>query len=83
MTVEGAARGPQMKKFFPDYLCAAGAQYLAEKIKTFWHEGGHRNVATWIVTSRNLAAEDNPNDKPVATWGVRSNLINGLPPKPQ
>lgn len=70
-----------MKKSFPDHLNPAGAQFLAEKIKQFWHEEGHLNVTTWVVTSKNLAAEDNPGDKPVAAWGVRSNLVNGLPPK--
>ena len=71
-----------MKKFFADYLSAAGAQFLAEKIKAYWHEQGCLNVRTWIVTSKNLAAEDNPGDKPVSTWCVRSNLVNGLPPSP-
>jgi hypothetical protein len=69
-----------MKKLLPDYLDAAGAHVLAEKIKRYWHELGALHVTTWVVAGRKEET-DNPGDKPVSTWCVRSNLVNGLPPE--
>ena len=70
-------------KSHPEYLDNAGAHLLAERIKEYWHVRGHPNVTTWVVTPKNLgldegAGPDHPNR--VSTFGVRSNLVAGLPP---
>jgi len=72
-----------VKNLSPDYLDFAGAQTLADKIKGFWHGKGHLIVATWVVSGRRdtpAAGDDSDKDKQ-ATWCVRSNLVNGFPPK--
>lgn len=46
-----------------------GADALALSIMTFWREHGHNTVKAW--TYRLSAATPD--------WGVRSNLVSGLP----
>lgn len=48
---------------------AAGV--LAKTIETYWRERGHGNVR-----AERYELDGFPNH-----WGVRSNLVNGLPPK--
>lgn len=50
-----------------DYSTRAGAQYLANEIKRAWADAGH-HVQTRI-------------EQVNGAFCVRSNLINGLPPK--
>jgi hypothetical protein len=48
-----------------------GARLLAEAITEYWLSRGHL-----------VSAESYPlDDTPTPHWGVRSNLVNGLPPK--
>lgn len=51
-----------------DLLSKRGAKLLAEAIMNFWAGRGHLVVAEAFA----LPA--------VGAWGVRSNLVNGLPP---
>lgn len=53
-----------------DAFSIAGAGKLAETIVRFWAEHGYRTVRAWPYR-----IEDGSN------WGVRSNLVAGLPPK--
>jgi hypothetical protein len=54
-----------------DYYTAFGAGILAKTIETNWHErgAGHVKVERYKI-------------KGTEAWGVRSNLVNGLPPSP-
>ena len=54
-----------------DNLSAPGAQRLCQIIKSYWDAAGFANVQTEIVHSGGSG------EAPV--WGVRSNLIAGLP----
>lgn len=53
-----------------DTFSRVGASRLVETIIRFWTEHGHKTVRAWTYR-----IEDGSN------WGVRSNLVNGLPPK--
>jgi hypothetical protein len=55
-----------------DSLSAPGALRLSEMIRSFWMAAGFVNVETLIVHSGGSPASP--------TYGVRSNLRNGLPP---
>jgi hypothetical protein len=68
-------------KSHPEYLDNAGAHLLATRIKEYWHAIGYLDVTAWVVTPKNLGLEQGtgPNNR-VATFGVRSNLVNGVPP---
>lgn len=54
-----------------DYSTKAGAEQLATRIQRYWHERGHRTVVveTFVVPGTKNRC-----------YGVRSNLVNGLPP---
>jgi hypothetical protein len=52
-----------------DLLSKRGAKLLAETIVNYWHERGY------LVVAESFALPA------VGSWGVRSNLVNGLPPK--
>lgn len=45
---------------------------LAEWVRDYWRERGYLNVKTWVA--RNGKDE-------LPTYSVRSNLVNGLPPR--
>lgn len=53
-----------------DYYTSYGAGVLAKQIETYWHKLGHGGVR---VERYALPGLD-------GTFGVRSNLVNGLPP---
>jgi hypothetical protein len=55
-----------------DGFSRAGAEQLAEVIVTYWRDQGHNSVRAWPYRFN-----DGGND-----WGVRSNLVAGLPPSP-
>lgn len=57
-----------------DHFTFRGATKLAKTIEHYWHSRGHRNVTTWLHEFRYA-------DLPSAQFAVRSNLLNGLPPK--
>jgi hypothetical protein len=67
-------------KSHPEYLDNAGAHLLAARIKEYWRVRGHLNVTTWVVTPKNLGLEEGASPDRVSTFGVRSNLVGGLPP---
>jgi hypothetical protein len=54
-----------------DNLSAPGAQRLSEMIRSFWRAAGFSNVETQIVHSGGSPGSP--------AYGVRSNLIGGLP----
>jgi hypothetical protein len=56
-----------------DWSSENGAAALATRIMAVWREAGHDNVVAWVerVSSRS--------DKG-SVYGVKSNLVNGLPP---
>jgi hypothetical protein len=52
----------------------ARALRLADKIERFWRRRGYHGVSTWI--------EDQTKGREVRElWVVRSNIVNGYPPK--
>lgn len=54
-----------------DYLEARGANVLAGVIRDYWRAVGATGVKVWVMPE---GASDN--------YGVRSNLVNGLPEPP-
>ena len=58
-----------------DLLTIAGAQELAAKVKAYWRDRGHPEVLPRIV-------DGEPSAMKLGTIAVvRSNLVNGLPPR--
>lgn len=57
----------------PDFCTKDGAFRLAKRIQQKWHDLGHANVRVWVCD----AAEESRH----GLYVVRSNLVNGLPPK--
>lgn len=57
-----------------DTLARSGAHELAAEIQAWWHKRGFPQVRVWVeqVFGKECARE---------TWGVRSNLVGGLPPR--
>lgn len=53
-----------------DSLTKCGAENLARKLDNYWFRKGHFNV-------KHAVQESDLKD----TWIVRSNLVNGMPPK--
>ncbi len=62
-----------MANYTFDAYSQFGAQHLANEINQFWFDKGHRNVKAeaYIIDSKAAKIE----------YGVRSNLVNGLPPE--
>ena len=52
-----------------DLLSKRGSRLLADSITEFWRSRGHLVFAEGYALTGTTA------------WGVRSNLVNGLPPK--
>jgi hypothetical protein len=52
-----------------DLYSAMGADCVAKAVECYWHKRGHRQV-------RSERFELSP-----GTWGVRSNLVGGMPPR--
>jgi hypothetical protein len=50
----------------------SGASHLADKIRNYWKQRGHK-VRVWVA--------DREQDRSQPIYGVRSNLVGGLPPK--
>lgn len=57
-----------------DRFTESGAGVLARKIERHWKAKGHPNVKAWVEKSGGGLLN-------VPIFVVRSNLINGLPPK--
>ena len=58
-----------------DLLTVSGARELAEKVSAYWHGAGRTEVVCWVIES------DNERKTPGTIAVVRSNLVNGLPPR--
>lgn len=56
-------------------LTRAEAEAAAEKINAFWRKRGHE------VNARVVKVPVSEFDCGKATYGIRSDLVNGLPPK--
>jgi methenyltetrahydromethanopterin cyclohydrolase len=54
----------------------AAAELLAKRIVSFWAVGGHK-VEAWVIKLANPAIGLNGGSK--AAWGVRTDLVNGMP----
>ena len=57
---------------YGDTMTQEGARDLAASVAAFWHRKGHSHVKVWteqVATGR------------VFVYCVRSNLINGMPPR--
>jgi hypothetical protein len=52
------------------------ARALADQLVAYWHEQGFTTVKVWIEL---VPANDNRSGGPI--YGVRSNLVGGLPPR--
>jgi hypothetical protein len=74
-----------------DYFCSSGAMALAQAIERYWWDRGHHEVMTWIedipasvpigvreVVKRGVGR---PRDDHKERYAIRSNLVNGLPPR--
>lgn len=59
-----------------DTFSKLGAQDLAGQIRDYWVRQGYL-VETWIVDERN--GRGGKKDVSAIVYGVRSNLLNGLP----
>ncbi len=57
----------------PNHTCKTGAEALARRLRAHWKKLGH------TVEFRTELFGD-PEDPEAALYGVRSNLVNGLPP---
>ena len=58
-----------------DLLTVSGARELAEKVSAYWHGAGATHVVCRVMES------ENERQTPGTIAVVRSNLVNGLPPK--
>lgn len=61
-----------------DFSTRLAAQCLADMIASYWRQNGHPEVVTWIESTGSMAGSRGPRHH--AVWGVKSNLVNGLPP---
>lgn len=59
---------------YPNYLTEGGAKALSQKIEQYWHKRGFDKMQAWVAENRHGVAC-------TRTYGVRSNLLNGWPPK--
>ncbi|MDE2096291.1 MAG: hypothetical protein KGL39_03530 [Patescibacteria group bacterium] len=59
------------REFFLNHLDLEGASRLRKRLIEYWHSRGHTNVHVSIVPG---------NYRQFSLYGIRSNLVNGLPP---
>ena len=74
--------GPRILGFMTnmDWSSRTGAHALSEHIRNYWIEKGYPEIKTEVVLVRQHS--DLPEQaKDLGTFGVRSNMINGFPPK--
>jgi hypothetical protein len=68
----------------PEHCTQAGALALAQRLNAYWHSRGHLNVRHWIepitLAERTRPLSDVEAAK-LTVFAVRSNLVNGTPPK--
>jgi hypothetical protein len=67
-----------------DLFTRTAAEAQAAELNTWWHSRGHPTVQHWVepaaLSTRLRPTRHNP-ESSAGIWVVRSNLINGLPPK--
>lgn len=61
-----------------DWLSEKGASVLADRIHSYWLRRGH-DVKVWVELAEEARRDVIKNGH--GTYAVRSNLVNGLPPK--
>jgi hypothetical protein len=62
-----------------DSFTLDGAIAMAAKIRRLWQEKGHtHDVHTWVEP---IDVKLGAREKPIMLYQVRSNLVNGLPPR--
>lgn len=85
-------RNKSVKAIIPrgeDYFTSSGAIALMHAVEKYWFDRGHVDVLAWIEevsmhTKADKAAREDRNmdDRvPSRFYAVRSNLVNGLPPR--
>lgn len=73
-----AVREPQRVR---DLISQQGAETLARELTEYWRQRGHTEVQFWIVPLRSGNWHSTGTTKQAPVWGVRGNLVRGLPPK--
>jgi hypothetical protein len=58
-----------------DWSAHAGAQVLARRIALYWRQRGYAGIVTWVVGMHDA------NGELTGTYGVRSNCVDGIPPR--
>lgn len=61
----------------PDYSTEKWASVLCDRIMQVWRDAGHANVYAWTVK---LPARGPKPETEKVRFGVRTNLVGGLPP---
>lgn len=66
-----------------DNLSREGAQALADRLNDYWRAEGATKAQHWIepVQHRGRKKTGDAHKEAVTMWVVRSNLVNGLPPR--
>jgi hypothetical protein len=69
-----------------DLCCKTGAERQARELDAYWRAQGYPQVQHWIERVVFTAPYGNPKklrngESTHGIWAVRSNLVNGLPPK--
>jgi hypothetical protein len=67
---------PADMRHLRDLTSHDGAEENARELDAWWHAHGFRQVRHWAEM---IGDEGRNAHQPV--WGVRSNLVNGLPPR--
>lgn len=68
-----------------EYLQDSHDRYVAEQqkqlIEEIWHERGYHKVKAWIAYVPAVYECGSESARKSGAWIVRSNLVNGIPPK--
>lgn len=72
--------------FVRELVTQHGAQTLARELNDWWHVRGYPQVNHWAEHSvfklrKPKPIDDDGNEPKQGLWIVRSNLLNGLPPR--
>lgn len=68
----------------PEHTTRICAEALAARLTAWWHERGWPSARFWPVESRHIFDRLNEHGAIIdryRRWDVRSNLVNGVPPK--
>jgi hypothetical protein len=68
-----------------DWCTKTGADTLAEVIEHYWHDKGFVNVQAFVLSCCGIHKHGEgfarPGNKRYPVFGIRSNLVGGLPPR--